>query len=60
MNRRTLLASAAFAAAIPAFLSSNAFAQTAAAPGDAEDTKKIGRFRWLPTASPSNRPLTQW
>ena len=47
MNRRTLLTSAAFAAAVPAFLSMPAFAQTAAAPGDAEkkhadDTKKIG------------------
>ncbi len=47
MNRRTLLTSAAFAAAVPAFLSMPAFAQTAAAPGDAEkkhadDTKKVG------------------
>ncbi|MGO6854443.1 DUF4142 domain-containing protein [Rhizobium beringeri] len=47
MNRRTLLTSAAFAAAVPAFLSMPAFAQTAAAPGDAEkkhaaETKKVG------------------
>jgi len=47
MNRRTVLASAAFAAAIPALLSVPAFAQGAPAPGDAEkkhaaDTKKVG------------------
>lgn len=47
MNRRTVLASAAFAAAIPALLSVPAFAQGTPAPGDAEkkhaaDTKMVG------------------
>lgn len=48
MNRRTMLTAVAAAAALPALLSSTAtFAQTAAAPGDAErkhadDTKKVG------------------
>ncbi|PZM14894.1 DUF4142 domain-containing protein [Rhizobium tubonense] len=47
MNRRALLTSAAFAAAVPAFLSMTAFAQTAAASGDtekkhADETKKVG------------------
>jgi len=47
MNRRTVLASAAFAAAIPTLLSGPVFAQTAATPGGAEKkhaakTKKVG------------------
>lgn len=47
MNRRTLIASAAFAAALPALLSSTAVAQTAVAAADAEknhadETKKVG------------------
>jgi len=47
MNRRTILASAAFAAAIPALLTAPAFAQTPTAPGEHEkkhaaDTKMVG------------------
>lgn len=47
MNRRTILASAAFAAAIPGLLSAPAFAQTPTTPGEAEkkhaaDTKMVG------------------
>lgn len=47
MDRRTILASAAFAAAIPALFSAPAFAQTSASPGEAEkkhaaETKLVG------------------
>jgi putative membrane protein len=47
MNRRNMLTVIAAAAAVPALLSSPAFAQTASAPGDAEkkhahETKKVG------------------
>ncbi|WP_426232189.1 DUF4142 domain-containing protein [Pararhizobium sp. DWP3-4] len=47
MNRRTLLTSAAFAAAVPTLLSGPALAQTASSAGDtekkhADDTKKVG------------------